>query len=88
MSKEEIYDNEISPLMTKIIAICKKHKIAMLADFKIGDDEEQGSFHCSTALLTDQFNPSETQLAANRELQRKPVFMTFTVHTKQASEGP
>lgn len=38
MTKEQVYDSEISPLMEKIIAICKKHKIAMLCDFGLGDD--------------------------------------------------
>jgi len=31
---EKVYDEQINPLMTKIIAICKKHKIPMLATFE------------------------------------------------------
>lgn len=36
--KEKIYDEEISPLMEKIIEICKKHKIPIFASFQYSDD--------------------------------------------------
>ena len=38
MTKEEVYDSQISPLMAQIISICKEHKIAMLADFTLDED--------------------------------------------------
>lgn len=60
MTKEKIYDEKIEPLMASILEICKKHKIAMIADFALDND---GS-HCTSALLTGEFEPSENQLAA------------------------
>lgn len=39
MTKEDIYDNEISPLMAQIIALCQKHGIAMIANFACPNDE-------------------------------------------------
>ena len=33
MNKEEIYDEQISPLMQKIISVCREHGIAMIASF-------------------------------------------------------
>lgn len=57
MNKEEIYDSQIAPLMAQIIAICKANKIAMLADFAIGHEKDEG-LKCTTALLDDD-SPQE-----------------------------
>lgn len=40
VNKEEIYDDQISPLMQNIISICREHGIAMLASFNIAHDGE------------------------------------------------
>lgn len=40
MNKEHVYDNEISPLMLQIIAICRSKGIAMFASFNIAHDGE------------------------------------------------
>ncbi|MCA8048054.1 hypothetical protein [Burkholderia arboris] len=49
-TKEQIYDEQISPLMTQIIAICKEHKIPILASFFTpGDDDPE--LAVTTALL-------------------------------------
>jgi hypothetical protein len=37
MSKEQIYDEQISPLMQQIIEICKEHEIPVFADFQFGN---------------------------------------------------
>lgn len=49
MNKEEIYDEQISPLMEEIIKICKEHKIATLCTFEIPTDEDEG-LRCTTSL--------------------------------------
>ena len=36
--KEDIYDKEISPLMEKIIAICKAHEMPFFATFQYSDE--------------------------------------------------
>ena len=75
-TKEQIYDNQISPLMAQIIAICKEHKIAMLADFSL--DVENG-LKCTTALLADDFEPTPNMLEAVNLLyqkQRSPLMVT------------
>lgn len=56
MTKEEIYDEQISPLMTQIIAICKEHGIANICTFSL--DLEEG-LCCTTAMTTDEFNPPD-----------------------------
>jgi hypothetical protein len=80
MNKEQIYDEQISPLMTQIIAICKEHKIAFLASFSIPNDED-ADLCCSSYMLDDDFEPPESFLRAKRELRpgARPVTMLRTV---------
>jgi len=55
MTKEQIYDEQISPLMAQIIAICKEHKIPVLASFFTpGDDDPD--LAVTTALIGDGFD--------------------------------
>lgn len=46
MTKEQVYDEQIAPLMDTIIQVCKEHKINMLADFDLDD-----GLKCTTALI-------------------------------------
>ena len=57
-TKEEVYDAEVYPLMDKIIKICKKNKIAMVATFHTPNDDDPDLL-CSTALTTKEFDPPE-----------------------------
>jgi len=49
MNKEQIYDQQIAPLMTQIIEICQKNGIAMIASFDITTDVD-GNLTCTTCL--------------------------------------
>jgi hypothetical protein len=88
MSKEEIYDERISPLMAQIIAICKEHKINMAAQFALDaktDDPEDVLF-CTTSLPSD---PSDTVgLERVRDLTRimrsTPAFSAFIITHQNA----
>lgn len=53
MDKEEAYDSKINPLMARIIAICKEHKIPMVASF--GLDYEEGGLSESSATTGEVF---------------------------------
>ncbi len=64
-NKEDVYDNEISPLMTKIIAICKEHKIPMLATFTYENHEERGVGKCTTLLNGFEGRHDESNQEAN-----------------------
>lgn len=83
MNKEEIHDSQISPLMAEIIAICKANKIAMLASFHIPTDEDPG-LECTTALLTDEFEPPRQLLDAVAAI-RAPLPSPLMVTTKDAN---
>lgn len=49
-TQEAIYDEKISPLMAKIIEICKEHEIPMMATFQYEWHEERGAGYCTTTL--------------------------------------
>lgn len=60
MTNEQIYDEQVNPLMQQIIAICKEHGIPMMASFQLEsyDDVEQPSpLMCSTVLPGNQAGP-------------------------------
>jgi hypothetical protein len=52
---EPIYDEQIAPLMTEIIRICKEHQLPMLATFQLndGDEADDGPLLCTSTLLPD-----------------------------------
>lgn len=78
MNKEQIYDEQIYPLMAEIVAICQLHKIAMLADFAIPTDDDP-TLQCTTALLSDSYDPPEQMRRALDILRRKDVFIAAVV---------
>ena len=66
MTKEEIYDEQVSPLMTKIIKICKEHKIATLCSFSLDDE----GLLCTTSLLQDETNPPRSLIDCRLYIKR------------------
>lgn len=62
---EAYHDAEIAPLMTQLIAVCKKRGIPMVASFAYGRDADT-TVHCSTTLLPgiDGYQPPEFRDAA------------------------
>ncbi len=75
--KEKIYDDQISPLIAQIIAVCKEHKISLLADFVLDED-----LHRTSALLADDYSPSDKQIRASRILKTDDSFaMAETIET-------
>jgi hypothetical protein len=63
VTKEQIYDKQVNPLMAKIIAVCQEHKIAMLASFAIPSDDD-ADLRCTSALLDGKYDPPADLLAA------------------------
>lgn len=62
MNREEIYDNQISPLMTQIIRICKEHDIPMVASFQYNDDRPDGDAQLCTTVILNQQNEAAPAL--------------------------
>ena len=73
-TKEQVYDEQISPLMAQIIAICNEHKIANLCTFSLGDD-----LACTTLNINDDTDPPESLVEASQVIfppSRPPLMMT------------
>jgi len=45
---EQVYDEQIAPLMAKIIEICKEHKLPMAADFLCRNSDDEGEEYCTS----------------------------------------
>ena len=88
MNKEQVYDEQISPLMQQIIAVARQHGIAMVASFDIGHDgegpngEDCSHLTCNT-LLPDGNGESNPVFAQANALIRRhacpaPMMVTTT----------
>lgn len=55
--KEQVYDEQIAPLMTQIIEICRAHKIKMHASFEL-----DGDMMCTTNLNHGEPSPVPLRL--------------------------
>lgn len=55
-TKEQVYDEQISPLMDRIIALCYEHKIPLVSSF--GLDREEGLV-CGTFIVKEEFEPPD-----------------------------
>lgn len=41
MTKENVYDEQINPLVHQIIGICKEHNIALLLSAQLQDEDDE-----------------------------------------------
>lgn len=80
--KERAYDEHIAPLMTRIIAVCKEHKINAAAHFVLDFDVEHSTpMRCTTILPVDKTDAvgSETLARVEDVLYPRPDFMAMTI---------
>lgn len=80
--KEDIYDNEIAPLMSQIIEICRREKIPMMAslEYRHSDDTGDGEHLCCTTHLPGpdgKFN--EMFGKAVRDIRTPSPFVALTI---------
>lgn len=82
MNKEQIYDEQIAPLMAQIIEICKAHHIAMVASYAIPNDEDP-YWRCTTALVDESgARPADLQRALQALGASEPAVVALTVRTE------
>jgi len=76
---ENIYDEDVAPLMTRIIEICQKHKIPMFASFLL---EPETDMYCTTHL------PGDDRLARCARFVQSPVgdFIAMTISKEPTIE--
>lgn len=82
--KEQIHDEQIAPLMTKIIEICKANEIPMLASYYLKQATEfDDNMYCTTCLFPDAENNEVLSDAANVILNKytvqSPFLMAMTI---------
>ena len=75
---ESVYDEEISPLMQQIIAICKAHNLPMVASFAYENCGEKG-VGCCTTTLTFKGRHIKEFAEATSVIRGNPVFSAFTI---------
>lgn len=81
--KEKIYDDQIFPLMAKILEICTANRIAFIADFAIDDKD----LHCTSGLVAADCNPMANQLEAWDILAPQPKRFTFSTMVETLPDG-
>lgn len=65
INKEQIYDEEIQPLMEKILKICQNNKISVLASFHTPNLEDP-DLMCTSALLGEDGDAYQTPVCLRR----------------------
>jgi hypothetical protein len=87
MTKERVYDEQIAPLMTQIIAVCQQHGIATLSTFAIPTPED-ADLQCTTYLPDESGKHPEHHRAAIHAVRgggRQAFAMTITSPKKDAA---
>jgi len=95
MSKESVYDEQISPLMAEIIKICKENKIPAFCSFGLDpnqeDDTEQedglpSTLWCTTSLPISERKSDNTEINKLYKVRYEGYdvvapFTAFTIRT-------
>lgn len=80
MTKEEFYDEKISPLMSQIISLCKESQIPLVADFALDwNEDDQNHLKCTTVLLDESWEPPSEMIQASKVLRpprQSPMMLT------------
>lgn len=79
--KESVYDEQISPLMTQIIAICKEHNIPMVAQFQYADTEDNGPAYVTTSLPIKDYASDHIREMGRRLQPPRPICIAETIAT-------
>ena len=75
MTKEEIYDLYINPLISQVFDICKEHKIAMLANFEL-DKEDNEILAVDTQTVNEKGHYGKRHALAVRIIEGNPIFVS------------
>lgn len=99
MIKEDIYDEQIAPMMKEIIRICKEHKIAAFCSFALGpneeavdaveEDGEPSTLWCTTSLPISERKLENDEVGKLYNVRYNqydvvPSFQAFTITTHES----
>jgi hypothetical protein len=82
--KETVYDEQISPLVKQINALCKEHGISVMSTFilDVNDDEDSDNFGhamtCLSYLPVDGDNEEELAKMARAKAELRPRAVAWT----------
>lgn len=81
--KEKIHDEQIAPLMAKIIVICQANDIQMLASYYLKEEtEDDDDMYCTSCLIPDKGSKyllDASNVLMNKYTVQRPFFMAMTV---------
>ena len=82
MKKEQVYDEQIYPLMAKIISVCEENKIDMVSTFLL-DKKDGDEFLCSTLINHNNSRViTECRNIIYGDYVAVPSFISATITTK------
>jgi hypothetical protein len=85
MTKEQIYDTQIYPLMEQIIRICKEHKIAHVCTFSLDKESE---LFCTTNDISDECEPPDVLVDITALLfPPEPKLFAFAISCRSQKES-
>lgn len=76
--EETAYDEKIAPLMTQIIAVCREHRIPMVAKFQYANRAEEGPLFCTTTIPIEGRTSEEMDALIDAMLPVQPVMLAET----------
>lgn len=77
-NNEPIYDEQISPLMQRILAICKEHNIPMVASFEFHEGD-----YCSSMLAPDEAGSLILDLRRAVDRSLKPSIADYIITARE-----
>lgn len=79
---EKIYDEQINPLMSKIIEICKEYDIHMIASFALNDEDLVCTTYLKSVNHESEVLDDAAKVIQNGYIVQKPYFTAMTITTK------
>ncbi len=80
---ESVYDEQIHPLMAKVIALCKEHGIGLAAQFQVRDEDEE-PIAVTTVLTGKTYRSTPEFTALGEKLYRQTRPPTLRLTTRNA----
>lgn len=79
---EHVYDEQISPLMAQIIAVCKEYGLPFVASFEYAPDA-----YCSSQVVPKDAGSMMHAMSACVAQSRAPFFAAYTITTRSDADG-
>lgn len=79
-NREDVYDNEIAPLMTRVIDLCRTHQIPMFATFQYTEPGAEPGF-CTTQIPADHQHAALVRIKSQWARERSSPLVALTITT-------